>query len=69
VRAPTLIVCGVNDEPFVEPSRRMHEAIPGSELVMMEGAGHSPQIEAPVKFNEVLVGFLARVGERATVGS
>jgi pimeloyl-ACP methyl ester carboxylesterase len=63
VRVPTLIVCGVSDEPFVEPSRRMHEAIPGSELVMLEGAGHSPQWEAPVQFNEVLAGFLARVQE------
>jgi 2-succinyl-6-hydroxy-2,4-cyclohexadiene-1-carboxylate synthase len=61
VTAPTLIICGVSDEPFVEPSRRMHEAIPRSELVMLAGAGHSPQIEAPVKFNEVLLGFLSRV--------
>jgi 2-succinyl-6-hydroxy-2,4-cyclohexadiene-1-carboxylate synthase len=69
VGVPTLIVCGVNDEPFVEPSRLMHESIPGSELVMLEGAGHSPQFEAPVKFNEVLVGFLERVREAAAVGS
>jgi pimeloyl-ACP methyl ester carboxylesterase len=67
VRAPVMIVCGVNDAPFVEPSRAMHEAIPGSELVMMEAAGHSPQIEAPAAFNQVLVGFLTRVHEGAGV--
>jgi pimeloyl-ACP methyl ester carboxylesterase len=69
VSVPTLIVCGVNDMPFVEPSRRMHEAITGSELVMLEGTGHSPQIEAPAKFNEVLLGFLDRVHERVGVSS
>jgi pimeloyl-ACP methyl ester carboxylesterase len=68
VQAPTLIVYGMNDVPFVEPSRRMHEAITGSELVMLEGAGHSPQFEAPVRFNEVLVDYLARVTESAAVG-
>jgi pimeloyl-ACP methyl ester carboxylesterase len=69
VSVPTLIVCGVNDAPFVEPSRQMHEAIAGSQLVMLEGAGHSPQFEAPVKFNEVLVGFLARAGAGVAVSS
>lgn len=69
ISVSALIVCGVKDEPFVEPSRRMHEAIPGSELVMLEGAGHSPQFEAPAKFNEVLVGFLARVHEGVAVSS
>ena len=69
VRAPTLIACGEGDEPFIEPSQQMHQAIPGSELVMIEGAGHSPQLEAYEKFNEVLTGFLARVHESAGVAA
>ncbi len=67
VSIPTLIVCGEHDEPFLEPSRAMHEMIPGSELVIIEGAGHGPQMETPGEFNRVLVGFLARVGETAAV--
>ncbi len=65
VAVPTLIVCGERDEPFMEPSRRMHEAIPGSEFVIVPGAGHSPQFETPVEFNRVLVGFLSRVHQTA----
>jgi 2-succinyl-6-hydroxy-2,4-cyclohexadiene-1-carboxylate synthase len=69
INVPTLIVCGVNDEPFLEPSRRMHEAIPNSELVMLEGAGHSPMFEAPLQFNEVLTGFLDRVHKAAAASA
>ena len=65
VAIPTLIVCGERDEPFMEPSRQMHEAIPGSELAIIPGAGHSPQFETPVEFNRVLVGFLSRVHQTA----
>lgn len=63
VAVPTLIVCGEKDAPFMEPSRLMHEAIPGSELVIIPGAGHSPQFETPAAFNRVLVGFLSRALE------
>jgi 2-succinyl-6-hydroxy-2,4-cyclohexadiene-1-carboxylate synthase len=61
IKAPTLIICGEKDEPFLDASRVMHEKIPGSELVIIEGAGHSPQIETPAEFNRVLGGFLDRV--------
>jgi pimeloyl-ACP methyl ester carboxylesterase len=68
VKTPTFVVCGEWDEPFLDPSQRMHEAIPGSELVIIEGAGHSPQIETPAKFNEVLQGFLSKVAQPAQIG-
>jgi pimeloyl-ACP methyl ester carboxylesterase len=61
VAVPALVVCGERDEPFLDPSRLMHEAIPGSELVIVAGAGHSPQFETPAEFNRVLTGFLSRV--------
>lgn len=64
---PTLIICGEKDEPFLGPSRVMHEAIPGSELVIIKGAGHGPQMETPAEFNRVLAGFLDRV--HATVAA
>ncbi len=68
VHIPTLIICGENDEPFVEPSRQMHERINGSQLVMIAGAGHTPQIERPAEFNRVLMAFLSRVHDKVAAG-
>ncbi len=66
IAAPTLIICGEKDDPFLEPSRQMHAAIPGSELEIIAGAGHGPQMETPAEFNRVLTGFLSRVQETVT---
>lgn len=66
ILVPVLIICGELDEPFLEPSRVMHEAIPGSELVIINGAGHGPQMETPAEFNRVLCEFLERVGAETT---
>jgi len=68
ISAPTLVICGENDEPFVEPSKQMHDRIAGSELAMIAGAGHTPQIEKASEFNAVLTMFLGRVRESATAG-
>ncbi|GAG27326.1 unnamed protein product, partial [marine sediment metagenome] len=65
---PTLIICGENDDPMVEASRRMHERIAGSELVIIGGAGHTPQIERAPEFNRVLSEFIARVHEGIAAG-
>lgn len=65
VKVPALVVCGENDEPFLGASRRMHEVIPGSRMEIIEGAGHSPQIETPAAFNAVITEFLSTVHETA----
>ncbi|HEU4760623.1 MAG TPA: alpha/beta fold hydrolase [Dehalococcoidia bacterium] len=67
IEVPTLIVCGENDQPFVGPSHRMHERIPGSELAIIAGAGHTPQMEKTAEFNRVLMGFLNRVSKSVAV--
>lgn len=64
---PSLVICGANDKPFLGPTRRLHEALAGSEYVIIEGCGHSPQLEKPGEFNELLAGFLTRVHEGAGV--
>jgi 3-oxoadipate enol-lactonase len=61
IRVPTLIICGELDEPFLEPSLRMHQRIAGSELVIIAGAGHTPTLEKPLEFNQALLSFLAKV--------
>jgi pimeloyl-ACP methyl ester carboxylesterase len=63
---PTLIVCGENDLPFLGPSKRMHEAIAGSQLEIIAGAGHSPTFETPEKFNAVLTAFLDKIAVTAS---
>lgn len=57
---PTLIVWGSRD-PFIPVSHAFaaHEAIPGSRLEIFEGVGHYPHCEAPERFVEVLVDFIA----------
>jgi 3-oxoadipate enol-lactonase len=67
VAVPTLVISGEKDEPFLEPSRQIHAAIPGSELVIIDGAGHGPQMETPAEFNRALTAFLTMVSEAATV--
>jgi hypothetical protein len=42
----------------VSHARAAHEAIPGSRLVIIEGVGHFPQIEAPEQFVAALVDFV-----------
>ena len=68
IEVPTLIICGENDDPMVEASRRMHERIAGSELVIIHGAGHTPQFERAPEFNRVLSEFIARVHEEVAAG-
>ena len=57
---PTLIVWGDADDSIpVEHAHRAHEAIPGSRLVILEGVGHFPHLQAPDALLEVLEDFLA----------
>lgn len=55
---PTLVLVGEQDEPFLEPSRRLCDTIPGARLVVVPDAGHSPQFEAPEAWWAALTGFL-----------
>ena len=57
---PTLIVWGAQD-PFIPVSHAVaaHKAIPGSRLEIFAGVGHYPHCEAPERFVEVLVDFIA----------
>ncbi len=57
---PTLLVWGTEDR--VVPSGhalRAHRAMPGSKLVLFEGAGHFPHRSDPERFLEILREFLA----------
>lgn len=61
VTVPTLVVVGDEDAPFLKPSRRMAEVIPGAELAVVPAAGHSPQFENPDAWWGALSRFLDRL--------
>jgi pimeloyl-ACP methyl ester carboxylesterase len=57
---PTLIVWGRRDPLIpVRHAIAAHAAILGSRLEIFEGVGHYPHCEAPARFVEVLVDFIA----------
>jgi non-heme chloroperoxidase len=62
VTVPTLVIHGDGDAtvPFEGSGQRTHEAIPGSELVVVEGAPHGFNVSHAEQFNRALLDFLAR---------
>jgi len=59
IHCPTLIVVGRHDAVTPpELSEAMRAAIAGSELAVIEGAGHLSNVEQPVAFNHALASFL-----------
>jgi pimeloyl-ACP methyl ester carboxylesterase len=56
---PMLIIWGERDTIIpVSHARAAHDAVPGSRLEVIEGAGHFPHVEAPVRFVEILSEFM-----------
>lgn len=61
IGVPALIVAGKRDFVVEEQAaRRIHERIPGSELVIFEDSSHAPMFEEPGRFNRLLADFLGR---------
>ncbi len=58
IEAPTLVVVGSDDEPFVKGSSYMAGKIPGATLAVIEGAGHAPPVTHSDEFNTVLRTYL-----------
>jgi len=60
VTCPAMVVFGTEDQltPLGE-AQRMVQAIRGSRLVRVPGAGHLPNLEAPTAFNAALSSFFA----------
>lgn len=59
IQRPTLIIVGKQDFGTpVEVSELMHGMIPGSEMVIIDGAAHLSSLNQPEAFNEALFSFL-----------
>lgn len=62
IRVPTLVIVGEEDQPLpVWKSRRIADAIPGTELEIVPRAGHLASVENPEPVTEAVIGFLARL--------
>lgn len=62
VRMPTHIVWGAQDSWIpVDRAHRLHAAIPGSSLTVVEDAGHLIQLDAPETLTAELTRWLARL--------
>lgn len=60
ITVPTLIMVGTQDVATTpEKAEFIHERIPGSRLVYIEGAGHSSSVEEPEQVNKAIEEFLA----------
>lgn len=59
IAVPSLILVGAEDAITpVADSEKMHHAIAGSRLVVLEHAGHVSNLERTEQFNDALLGFM-----------
>jgi 3-oxoadipate enol-lactonase len=62
IKCPVQVIVGDKDVGTpVAMSEAIHQAIPGSELVVIPDASHLSNLEQPAAFNAALLKFLARV--------
>ena len=65
IEVPTLVVVGREDAITPPPeAERMRSAIPGADLVTIEGAAHLSNFERPDEFNSAVSRFLQRIEPR-----
>jgi pimeloyl-ACP methyl ester carboxylesterase len=63
VRVPALVVVGEEDELSPPPdAEAMVQAIPGSQIAVLAGAGHLSAVESPEAFNSVVGDFVHEQG-------
>lgn len=63
IDVPTTVIVGSADTLTPPPmSEAMADAIPGADLVVLDGAGHLSNLESPDEFNSAVRDLLARVG-------
>ena len=64
ITCPVMVIVGEQDPGTpVAMAREIHEALPGSELVIIPSAAHLSNIEQPGAFDKALLGFLDRAAK------
>ena len=59
IQAPTLILVGERDALYLEEADLMAQRIPSARKVVVKGAGHAMNVEAPELFADEVMRFLA----------
>lgn len=62
IKAPTLVLVGEKDEPYLAGSDYMAGKIPNATKVVIPDAGHASNIDQPDAFNKAVLDFLATAG-------
>ena len=64
IQSPTLIIVGELDSTdFHEIASTLASGIPNARKIVIQGAGHMVNLEAPEEFNRAVLDFLAEVDE------
>ena len=64
IRCPTLIIVGKDDPGTpVAMAEEIHQAMPGSKLVVIPATPHLANLEQPDAFNQALAEFLGQAGD------
>ena len=58
IKVPSIVVVGSEDTPFLAASDYMAAKIPGARKAVIDGAGHSANIDRPEAFNAALRAFI-----------
>jgi pimeloyl-ACP methyl ester carboxylesterase len=58
IRRPTLVVVGEEDRQFLAAADVMARRIPGARKVVLAGAGHAANMDAPGPFNDAVRDYL-----------
>lgn len=73
---PTLIICGDEDDPCLQPSLYLKHVLPNAGLAIFAKTGHTVNIEEPDSFNREVWNFIALVeagkwtpGDPAAIGA
>ena len=67
IQLPTLIVVGGEDHRFHAGAEFLHSRIQGSTLVVIEGAGHAPNVTHRDTFDDAVCSFLDTLTDTAAV--
>ncbi len=63
VRVPSLVIMGTGDVDWPEPVAEAKWIVSqlGSELVLLDGAGHHPHVECPHEVGQAVTDFMRRI--------
>jgi pimeloyl-ACP methyl ester carboxylesterase len=70
IKPPALIIVGTTDtQTPVKYSEFLHEMLPGSKLIVIEGAGHGTAGERPDIVNPAIAEFMTAIDARQPVST